>query len=114
VPTSGRERRTWRLLRPDQQLTRLDIWGNGDDAASESAIIEPDELVSFTTPVSRSRRLRTKLLRHEVSELAQLIGAKLVVIDGAGPPLFRALSALTARCMTSLCRMDGGMSGCAT
>jgi 3-oxoadipate enol-lactonase len=61
----------------------------GDDAVEQSVLIEPGELDSFAVPaLTIASAEDPNYYVYEVSELAQLIGAKLVVIDGVGHPAY--------------------------
>jgi pimeloyl-ACP methyl ester carboxylesterase len=60
-----------------------------DDAVSGSGLIDPEELTSFATPtLAIASADDPNYYVHEVGELAQLIGAKLVVIEGVGHPAY--------------------------
>jgi pimeloyl-ACP methyl ester carboxylesterase len=59
------------------------------DPSSELMLIEPSELGSFTVPaLAIASGDDPNYYVYEVSELAELLGAKLVVMDGVGHPAY--------------------------
>jgi 3-oxoadipate enol-lactonase len=60
-----------------------------EEGVAGSTLIEPEELKSFRTPtLAVASAEDPNYYVHEVAELAQLIGAKLVVIERAGHPAY--------------------------
>jgi pimeloyl-ACP methyl ester carboxylesterase len=75
---------------------------------TRSVFVEPSELESFTIPVlAIAGSEDPNYYVQEVSELAQLVGAKLTVIDGAGHPSYFENPATFNRCVHEFLELYG-------